>query len=202
LNNLFLGDFFCLLIFYLSNTKYFSHQKLFEMKNELTLKTNRRRKLKLAFAELEREIEMIPKDDLGIYKGGDGSTGGPFFTFEWDSLMEDFYDGYSSLSSSSGGGYSFTGSISTTGDQTEVPLGFGLGTPDSNGISPLTYNGNTFSGSLGMEGSKLTLSISWSEWIAKFGLSVPDYQTKPDDLSIPSIPGTGSPYSFGVIFTF
>lgn len=68
--------------------------------------------------------------------------------------------------------------------------------------SQLNYDNNSIDGSYGVVDGKLQLEISWSKWVASFGMGVPDYQTKPDDLNYGSIPGTSSPNGFSIKFNF
>ncbi|MBX3255003.1 MAG: hypothetical protein KF862_12750 [Chitinophagaceae bacterium] len=160
-----------------------------------------KKKLKLAFENLDKELTPLTVIESMYYKG---SSGGPTISFDWSAIMALFNSGYDyyETSGSSTGTYSsgFNGSTST-GTYSSVPHGFSLLPPNYSGVSQLSYGGQSFNGTLGMQGSKLTLEINWNDWYLKAAGSIPGYGTKPNDLDIPSIPGTGTPYTFGIKFT-
>lgn len=143
-----------------------------------------KKKVKLAFEMLEKEMELISSNESKIYFGG---IGGPYLPndfngIDWQAVANQFNQNFGSSLN---------------------PDGFSLSMPDTQGIRSLKYNGTTIDGTFGMKEGRLTLQVDHNSFSTNFGISVPNYQSPPSPYpTAPGNPAGGNTYSAGITINF
>lgn len=134
-----------------------------------------KKKLKLNFEQLEREMEVLPYKELKIIQGGNSSP------LPWG-FLADYINTYLNTPIFNSG--SFT-----------------MSEPNSSGLRSINYNGSSVGFSLGMNESNAEISFDWNNLSLFFNSNVPNYNTPPDPTSF-NTPGSGNHSSGGIRITF
>lgn len=145
-----------------------------------------KRKVKLAFAQLENELQVITSLDSRNYLGGSYP---PFIMLpeHWAAILSGLNAQYSAY-------FHLSGNSS----------GFSLSSGNSSGVQQAKYNGTNISGTVGMNSSGQAELTITSGFITAFasGSIVPGYQTASSGFTVYRPEWANTPYQSGIRITF